>query len=290
MKPMKLFSLSLAFLTLASIAHEPDFTVMDRSGLALYRWFEVAGVFSFELSDEDANAIVAHAIESQDPEFVRHAVMGMTWHAQVIDGSYEFFFKRKWQDVVPWRTFNRVPGLKDYLIDYYREGRFPEEPDIEVELTLYNGTGWVNLPAWKAAPIVLATYFPNDPNVHDFIFETHEDDQAQQTLILLSAGKFRTKKADRFRIECLNRDWPPRLRQFAAKALGDFQTADGLRALKNALRADHSALNEVTKAILAFDASERPNEALHAFVELEQENPRPMVQQAVQEIIEHVQF
>ena len=257
---------------------------MNRSGLELYEWFEVEGVFSLELSDEDANAIVTHAMSSQEPEFIRHAVMGMGWHAPVIDGLYEELFERKWQEVVPSRSFDQVPRLKEFLMDYYREGEYRNGTGFQTEAAIVNGIAWVKIPAWKAAPSILATYFPNDPEVHDFIFETHEDDQAQRTLILLSSGKFRTDEADRFRIECLDRDWNRHFRQFAATALGEFQTPSGLRALEGALKPDHPAISEVVKALMSFDESVRPSEALQAFAARERKNAHPDVRLAVQEI------
>ena len=251
------FPLFLACVAMVCISQADDveFTVNGLSGLALYEWFDVEVAFNVDLSHVKANEIVEHALSSKDPELIHHAVSGMAFQSAVANGRWDELMNPTGDEVYPIRTFDQIPGLKTFLINYYREGYLKNGPIHESKAIVVNGTQWWRVPAWKASPTILATYFPNDPVVHDFIFEidTEEFPYAPvRTLSLLSVGKFRTEEANRYRIECLQSCEGEDAQRLAAETLGEFRTPSGLLALQDALNLDHRAFVEIATSIMAY--------------------------------------
>ena len=244
----------LACVAIVCISHADDveFTVNGLSGIALYEWFEIEGSRSVDLPHVKANEIVEHALSSKDPELIHHAVNGMVWQSIVANGSGEAVMNPTGDEVYPIRTFDQIPGLKTFLMDYYREGYLKDGPIRHGEMATVRR---VVVQAWRTAPQILATYFPNDPAVQDFIFEIDTDNSPYsqfRTLSLLAIGKFRTEEANRYRIECLQTCENDDAQQLAAETLGEFRTPRGLLALQHALDPDHRAVVEIATSIMAY--------------------------------------
>lgn len=253
--------------TLSSQA-ESALEAPEQINLALYEWFETDGVFSQEIPADVANAIVLQALVSGNREFVRRAVDGMMWYTFVEDGTYEKYVKSKFPKVLPSRAFHRVPKLKSFLIGYSRDGFRRDGPDID----LVEPEGRLRVSAWLAGSVLLAHLFPNDLEVHDFIFEVHSKENTATTLRLLSSGKFRTERANRFRIESLKLKRPSAV--LAAKALGEFRTPEGLIALENALALEHPAVHQVAKSLMAYERNPQLDASLRAFAKIAVNYPK----------------
>ena len=276
----------LGYLSQAVVA---ELSINSRSGIELFEWFEVEGAWqSVEISHQQANDIVEYALASNDPKLIGHAVMGMAMNAALISGRWEKHTNNTGLEVYPYRTFHQVSGLKKFLMDYYREGLKADGWNWSPELTVVNGEGWFKGKAWATAPSILANNFSNDPEVYDFIFDTHEETMPRWTLYLLSDGKYRTPRANQFRIECLEIEGNRFLNQIAAEALGEFQTSSGLYALEKRLHEDHGAVAEIAKAIMAHGDAVDLHKASE-FVAMNQGNPHPSVKEAVNTINQGIQ-
>ena len=231
----------------------------DQAGLGLYEWFETDGVFSQDLPADVANAIVAQALSSGNDTLIRHAVDGMMWYSIVENGSYEKYLKSKFPKELPSRAFHRVPKLKNFLIGYTREGFRRDGPVIR----FVERDGRLRYNAWLQGSELLAHLFPNDLEVHDLIFEVHSKENTATTLQLLSSGKFRTERANRFRIESLSLGRTSAI--LAAEALGEFRTPEGLLALENALNLKHPAVHQLAKSLMAYERSPELDTSLRTF-------------------------
>ena len=202
------------------------------------------------------------ALSSGNEEFVRRVVDGMFWHTVVADGTYERHLERQRSEPLPKRAFHRVPNLKGYLKDYSRDGFRKDGYGVE----LLDSDGRPKVSPGIAGSMLLASLFPNDPEVHDFIFEVHDKEHSATSLRLLSLGGFQTARANELRIECLNSQRTEAA--LAATALGEFQTPDGLAALGKALRVDHPAVHRVAKSLMAYERDSRLESSLRAFAEI----------------------
>ena len=288
MKSVRHFVFGMALLH-ATMLHPQEnssveFTVQNRSGLELYEWFEVEGALSTELSHHEANAIVEHALKSGDEQMIHHAVMGMSTHGAVATGWHELLIRRRLEGTVALRTFHEVPNLKGFLLKYYREGIVRDGVHIEPEPTEVHGVGWFTFPAWTTAPGILATNFPGDPEVHDFLFEAFSHGRHPSMVQWLSSGKFRTPEANAHRIECLGEEHDRFTRKLAAVALGEFQTPSGLKTLKQALHPDHPAAAEIAKSIMSYGEENVSPEVIE-FARKTQHDERPWVQEAARTIL-----
>ena len=126
------------------------------------------------------------------------------------------------------------------------------------------------LPAWQFVPTILAVYFPNTLEVHDFIWEIHDPTNPIPTLRLLNSGGFKTPEATAYRIQKLNtaniqfsshgRDAGIAFeaKRHAAKGLALYQSDEGLQELVKQLEWDDHALPDVVEAIAAYGSAALP--------------------------------
>ena len=276
---------SIAFVLLAScfgVAHA-DELYENR-----YDWFEQKGVYDTSFDNNEANKLINDAIHGDDPKAIEHVVRGMGMLAAWVETSL-------WSgsgSTPPIRRFQNIPGIKEFLVDYWRTGEgsgavFDKElPD----------SGMPILPAWQFVPGILAVYFPNALEVHDFIWEIHDPTNPIPTLRLLNAGGFKTPEATAYRIQKLNianiqrsshgRDAGIAFeaKRHAAKGLALYQTDEGLQELVKQLELDDHALPEVVEAIVAYGLAALPY--LEDLREVSSEHPdHDKIKSAVRDLV-----
>lgn len=211
-----------------------------------------------EIGIDEANLIVMETLTNGDAESVARVVYAMGFLA----GAKFAEEQRWWGSVdVPERRFHEVPGLKEFLFEYWRAGVRRDGFLHRVPQTLDEQTEWrTTLPPWEAVPGILVTYYPGDSDVYDFIWEIYEPTDRIRTLFLLNGGTFRTPEANQYRIACLE-DIDPMpantLKKVAATSLGRFQSSEGLNALGRQLN-EADPLREVVEAITLYGKTALP--------------------------------
>lgn len=201
-----------------------------------------------DFSNASVNRMVFAGINSKNPEIVELTVKSIGSLAAMIEVA-------SWEErIVPpvTRRIQDVPGLKKFLIKYWTDGRsrdgFPPPRTDD----------GISLPSWTLALRVLAVYYPGDPEVHDFIWETSGDNPLA-LLRNLNIGAFRTPEADQLRFA--NLDAPAEefyLARHAAKGLAMSQPSGSLEALMEQLDRRDNALPDIVEAIVAHGSSATP--------------------------------
>lgn len=198
--------------------------------VADYRYFKDEGIFDPGVSDATANSLVRDGIASEDP-----AVLDLTIRAL---GTYAMHSVNDLP--TPYgsphdRSFSAVPGLKPFLIDYWREQHRRSGHHalaaIQHGLGLEGADGLDGLttttlglpedasgdeiadailartPAWPMVPQILCALYPGDGDVLELLWEMGNSDVSPgtnvQTLGLLNVGRFATAEANAFRIDKL---------------------------------------------------------------------------------------
>ena len=136
-----------------------------------------------------------------------------------------------------------IPGMKEFLIDYWNVTLRSPPPELHTDPT---AIGWF-------VPVILAAQYPADEDVYNIVWDFYAQGQnVFGTLLSLNAGKFNTPEANRLRMDALaNED---DFLTYAAGALGIAMAtpAGGLDALLVALRDNPlSATMPATETALA---------------------------------------
>ena len=158
------------------------------------------------------------------------------------------------------RDFATVPGLRDFLLDYVRQGVAKDGWQSAIVGVGQNAT---ERPDWTTAPGTLLTYFPADPEVEKLLLEFYRalrqenPDDASHALHLLNIGRFASAELEATRIEALEHPaaWVAR---HAAAGLGTSLTDEGQAALGAGLGQRDEALGEIVLAVLAHGARAKP--------------------------------
>lgn len=173
------------------------------------------GILDPELSTTAANKIVQRGITSDDPHTVGRTVWGMGMHSMEV----------ALHEPVVSRSFWLIPGLKEFLIDYWNE-------------SLRNNPGsWTDPAAIGGmVPLILAAQYPADEDVYNIVWDFYAQGQnVFGTLLCLNVGRFNTPEANKLRMDALSSE------DFTTYAVGALGLAmakpkDGLDALISALR------------------------------------------------------
>lgn len=224
-----------------------------------YDWFVMEGVYDLsKLSNDDANELILEGITSSDERIVERTIDGMAmfvrWTRMKNTPDYYYW-------IPPKRTFEFVPELKQFLIDYWRKESGSYDPKWGIEPTMR--TVYPYLPAWRTVGDILVTYFPEDEAVLSWIWEyaewrqqVPEGDYRSDVLTLLNEGMFRTKVAQDFRIECLHAKEVDLFKE-AAVSLGKFRSKDGLAALASQLDQERR-VNYLVHAMIEYGSEALP--------------------------------
>ena len=214
--------------------------------------------------------IVFAGIHSDDEAVVRHTVETVFWEAtmasgrslqieQAISAENAERTAALREGLHRTRNFAAVPGLRDFLLDYVRQGVAKDgwQAAVTTEENI------AEQPDWTSVPSALLTFFPGDPEVEKLLLEFYrtlrqEDPNAtNRALHLLNAGRFASAEVEAVRIEALQYPgaWVARR---AAAGLGASLTDAGLAALGASLGRRDEALGEIVLAVLAHGARAKP--------------------------------
>ncbi|MYD45528.1 MAG: hypothetical protein F4W92_04180 [Gammaproteobacteria bacterium] len=208
---------------------------------------QLTGVNDPTLSNAEVNEKIAELIFSGESEKVDEGISQLSLFVEFVN-----WHSRATENPPVLRDFAAIPGLKEFLLWYWRENvresggtppRFtlPEEVGQEEELEILQDVekfkDWVasdEPPPWTEIPYVLAVVFPGDEDVHAVIWENYDPSQPGGTLNALTLGRFTTPEATTLRVDALSADRGDFLANFsasAARGLGLCQSEEGFRAL-----------------------------------------------------------
>ena len=214
------------------------------------------------------NDIVFAGIHGDDEAVARHAVEAVIWDTRMVwtrrgkiaHGLNTERVVALRDSLARTRNFGAVPGLRDFLFDYVRQGVAKDGWQAAV----VSGQELTRKPVWTDVPGALLTYFPGDPDVEKLLLEfyralQHENpDAASHALYLLNIGRFASAELEATRIEALEHP-EPWVASFAAAGLGASLTDEGLVALGASLGRRDEALGEIVLAVLAYGARAKPH-------------------------------
>ena len=113
--------------------------------------------------------------------------------------------EREWgRETQPLKSLREQEGLRELLIQNWQNevDKASEQGHSVVELSRF--TGKTELPpSWTFIPGTLAGLYPNDPEVHEIVWQSHDSNHPESTLWLLTIGRFNTTKATEYCIEML---------------------------------------------------------------------------------------
>ena len=204
----------------AALATAGDFVEAD------YEEFAETGVLDPDLYTMKANELVWRGISSGQPRIVELTVRAMGKEA----------FERALHLPVVARHFSLVPGLKEFLVGYWRD----------------NIDGFAR--GAEFVPLILAVHYPGDEDAYRVTWEYQANGgPAFGTLLALNAGGFKTPEADDLRIDSLSSD---DYVTFASEALGIAMSTPrgGIEAVVSALKSNPLSADMPTTrmAILAY--------------------------------------
>ena len=247
-----------------------------------HRQFLTDGIYDPALPNAEAYRIVREGIESDDSETAYLTVAALTLVAMVErvaeHGIDDWYLAESGKGRMPRRDYSKVPGLKEFLIRYWREHH--EENDYDADFDNsdraegHDGSiDWTQVSrssAWRATLGVLCRFYPGDPEVHDLLWEVFDHDltpkETLRSMMLtwLNEGGFATRKADTYRMALLESDGNSQdfhVRN-AVKGLALARRPEALPLLIEAWRNNLGHMPEIAAAIGAY-----PNSQLMPYVE-----------------------
>ncbi len=236
------------------------FTIQGYSGRAqsnledieLLDWIGHKGVEDPTWSDERIFEAIQQGLSNSDADVVNATIGAMAWIAAYADLNAED--RRSTQQVA--RDVGSLPGMKEYLINQWDEAyRENSNPWIGSKTTKFveirnAKTVWKSEWAWLTIPAILATFFRDDPDINEILWQAHNPYHPELLLSLLNIAEIETEEANNFRVQILfNPNVNPFATAIAIDGLGRFRSDDGLAALVDRLgRQDTS--NELATLLL----------------------------------------
>ena len=158
------------------------------------------------------------------------------------------------------RDLVRVPGLRDFLVDYAREGLAEHGWKAVDDLDFFYDR---NL--WNLAFGLLVNYFPGDPEVRhllraSFVDNPDAGDRQHYLMGYLNAGLFVDEETNDLRMKLLA-DANPSTAGSAARGLAMSASGAGLEAMADALWRRDAALPEIVAAMATYGARAAPHMA-----------------------------
>ena len=220
--------------------------------IELFDWIGHEGVQDPSWSDERIFEAIQQGLSHKDSDVVNATVGAMAWIAAYADLNLED--RRSTQKVV--RNIGKLPGIKEYLIsrwnDEYRDNSSPwigSEQTKFVELR-NSKTVWKTEWAWLTIPAILATFFRQDAEILEVLWQAHNPKHPELLLSLLNVAHIETEEANEFRVQILfDPSATTTATILAIDSLGRFRSDDGLAALISRLRRDDTP-PEITSPLL----------------------------------------
>lgn len=130
-------------------------------------------------TNDEMNDIVLAGMHSGDEAVVRRTVDTITLETQMVvarQGHIERPFSTERaaalrEGLHRTRDFPAVPGLRDFLLDYVRQGVAKDGWGAAVAPRDFESEDMAERPDWDAGPGALLTYFPGDPEVEKLLLE-----------------------------------------------------------------------------------------------------------------------
>ena len=218
-------------------------------------------IHDFErFSNVRINDLIFAGLHSDNPKVVDLTIAAM--HRELQDRSqnrYGYFVNCR--NKVPCRLVRkrgrdivRVPGIRDFLIDYVRD-EFEQMAVSPLDSYQRNDRNFV----FKMFSM-LTTYFPGDSKVRRLLRDTladHTDADHYIQMTFLNEGLFVDEEADDLRLTLLT-DSDPVTAGAAARGLAMSHSDEGLRAMAQALRRWDEALPEIAAAMATYGAPAAP--------------------------------
>ena len=221
-------------------------------------------IFDFERYDNAAmNDLIFAGLHSDNPRVVQLTIAAMNRESRAgdirrdvaVQANFREEFGKREREVV------RVPGVKDFLIDYARDGLAHNgwKEIGEIDLDFYERN------AWRLAFRLVVAYFPGDPDVRRLLRTSLADnpdvaDRQYYLMNLLNAGLYLDAEADEVRMAVLadpTTDWAGS----AARGLAMTGSLAGLEAMgRNLWRRGH-AVREIATAMGSYGARAAPHMA-----------------------------
>ena len=221
-------------------------------------------VFDFERYDNAAmNDLIFSGLHSDNPRVVQLTIAAMNRESRAgdirrdvaVQANFREEFGKREREVV------RVPGVKDFLIDYARDGLAQHgwKEIGEIDFDFYERN------AWRLAFSLLVAYFPGDPDVRRLLRTSLADnpdaaDLQHYLMNLLNSGLYFDAEADEVRMAVLadpTTDWAGS----AAQGLAMTGSLAGLEAMgRNLWRRGHP-VREIATAMGTYGARAAPHMA-----------------------------
>lgn len=185
----------------------------DREYKDEFEAFEKNDLRDPAFSNQAAIDVVRKAIRSEDANSIEHMIRGLGILAtQIYIGSWVLTDVVQLRREITSRSFEFTPELKYFLIHYWNTNNDEswQPPDFESmdidddSLDTEEFEKLLDFPVWLQVPNILATFYPEDMDVYEFICENVDLNHPVSTLNLLNIGKYRTEQATNLRIELLN--------------------------------------------------------------------------------------
>ncbi len=213
----------------------------------------------FERFDNaEMNNLIFTGLHSDNPKVVDLTVAALHRESVYREFRGENHHARLRKEVGKWqREIVRIPGIRDFLIDYARKGLAKNGWKDVAELDFYERN------TWRLAFGMVTTYFPGDIELRRLLRESFADrsdarDLQASQMILLNKGLFLDAEADALRIEQLaNRE--PAWAGEAARGIAMSGTEAGLTAMANAILRREDGLEEIATAMGTYGASAAPH-------------------------------
>lgn len=218
-------------------------------------------------TNAEVNDVVFDGLYSDNPRVVELTIA-------TIHGEVRNRFLRKQAGLLPGfraslgkldRDFARVPGLRDFLIDYVREGLAEHgwKAVVEQRQAILEGGRYdiYDRNVWNLAYLVVLDLFPGDSEVRQLVQESERDRPDARALKFherpllssLNVGLYTDAEADELRSSLL---WhsEPKTAELAARGLAMSATAEGLEAMKGALWRRDESLDDIVAAMASYGA------------------------------------